>query len=58
MNFSIKDFFNKCDQIHKKLRIWSDLTKKFLVEKIHFFVQWFSLENSQRILRIPLFTKK
>ena len=22
MKFSIKDFFNKCDQIRKKLRIW------------------------------------
>ena len=28
--FSIKDFFSKCDQIHKKLRIWSHLLKKSL----------------------------
>ena len=23
MKFSIKDFFSKCDQIRRKLRIWS-----------------------------------
>ena len=27
MKFSIKDFFSKCDQIHRKLRIWSHLLK-------------------------------
>ena len=26
--FSIKDFFSKCDQIRRKLRIWSHLLKK------------------------------
>ena len=31
MKFSIKDFFNKCDQIRRKLRIWSHLLKKFLI---------------------------
>ena len=30
--FSIKDFFNKCDQISRKLRIWSHLLKKSLME--------------------------
>ena len=33
MKFSIKDFFNKWDQIRKKLRIWSHLLKKSLIEK-------------------------
>ena len=28
MEFSIKDFFNKCDQTQRKLRIWSHLLKK------------------------------
>ena len=28
MKFSIKDFFSKCDQIRRKLRIWSYLLKK------------------------------
>ena len=32
MNFSIKDFFNKCDQIRNLLRIWSHLLKKSLTE--------------------------
>ena len=32
MKFSIKDFFSKCDQIRWKLRIWSDLLKKSLME--------------------------
>ena len=29
MKFSFKDFFSKCDQIRRKLRIWSPLLKKF-----------------------------
>ena len=28
---SIKDFFRKCDQIHRKLRIWSYLLKKSFI---------------------------
>ena len=36
MKFSIKDFFSKCDQIHRKLRIWSYLLKKFLIENFIF----------------------
>ena len=36
MNFSIKDFFSKCDQIRKKLRIWSHLLKKSLMENFIF----------------------
>ena len=32
MKFSIKDFFSKCDQIRGKLRIWSNLLKKSLME--------------------------
>ena len=36
MNFSIKDFFIKCDQIHGKLRIWSHLLKQYLMEKFIF----------------------
>ena len=33
---SIKDFFSKCDQIRRKLRIWSHLLKKSLVENFLF----------------------
>ena len=32
MKFPIKDFFSKCDQIRRKLRIWSHLLKKSLME--------------------------
>ena len=36
MEFSIKDFFSKCDQIRRKLRIWSHLLKKSLIVKLQF----------------------
>ena len=36
MKFSIKDFLSKCDQIHRKLRIWSHLMKKSLTENFIF----------------------
>ena len=36
MKFSIKDFFSKCDQIRKKLQIWSHLLKKSLMENFIF----------------------
>ena len=32
MKFSIKDFFSKCDQIRRKLRILSHLLKKSFME--------------------------
>ena len=37
MRFSIKDFFGKYDQIRRKLRIWSLLLKKLLMEN---FIFW------------------
>ena len=36
MKFSIKDFFSKCDQIRRKMRIWSHLLKKSLIENFIF----------------------
>ena len=36
MKFSMKDFFSKFDQIRRKLRIWSHLLKKSLMENIIF----------------------
>ena len=36
MKFSIKDFFSKCDQIRRKLRIWSHLLKESLMENFIF----------------------
>ena len=32
MKFSINDFFSKCDQIRRILRIWPHLLKKSLIE--------------------------
>ena len=40
MKFSIEDFFSKCDQIRKKLRIWSHLLKKFCMENFIFCEVW------------------
>ena len=36
MKFSIKDFFSKCDQIRRELRVWSHLLKKFIMENFVF----------------------
>ena len=36
MKFSIKYFFRKCDQFRRKLRIWSHLLKKSLIENFIF----------------------
>ena len=36
MKIFMKDHFSKCDQIYKKLRIWSHLLKKSLMEKFIF----------------------
>ena len=36
MKFSIKDFFSKCDQIRRKIRIWSHLLKNSLMENFSF----------------------
>ena len=36
IKFSIKDFFSKCDQFRRELRIRSHLLKKFLMENFIF----------------------
>ena len=36
MKFFIEDFFSKCDQIRRKLRIWSHLLKKCLMKNFIF----------------------
>ena len=36
MKFSIKDFFSKCDQIRRNLRIWPHLLTKCLMENFIF----------------------
>ena len=47
MKFSIKDFFSKCDQIGKKVRLWSYILKKPLMENFIFCV----VQGSQRQFR-------
>ena len=37
LKFSIMDFFSKYDQIRKKLRIWSHLLKKSVMENFIFY---------------------
>ena len=46
MNFCIKDFIRKCDQIRRKLRIWSHLQEKSLMENFIFCVVKFHCTNS------------
>ena len=36
MKFSIKEVISKCDQVRRKLRIWSHLLKKPLIENLIF----------------------
>ena len=33
----MKDFSSKCDQIHRKLQIWSHLLEKSLMENFVFY---------------------
>ena len=37
MKLSIMGFFSKCDQIRRKLRIWSHLLKKSVMKKYFIF---------------------
>ena len=41
MKFSIKDFNSKCDQMRRKLWIWSHLLKKSLMENFIFDAVYF-----------------
>ena len=53
MKFSITNFFSKCDQIRRKLRIWSHLLKKSVMVNFIFcamlltFLTYFTAENSR-----------
>ena len=52
--FSIKNFFSKCDQIRRKLQIWSHLLKKLLMENLTFCAAIFvrSVANSVGFLNM------
>ena len=63
MKFSIKDFFSKCDQICRKLRIWSHLLKKFWMENFIFcavllmrLLSYSFIEHCIKDARIRVFT--
>ena len=45
IKFSIKDFFSKCDQIRRKLRILSHLLKKSLMENFIFCAVFMSQDE-------------
>ena len=55
--FSIKDFFSKCDQIHRKLRIWSHLLKKSLMENFIFCAVSFWSVSASLFLFVLLIEK-
>ena len=50
MTFCIKDFFSKCDQIGRKLRIWSHLLKKSLMENFLFCAVFIPPEIVRKLL--------
>ena len=52
MKFSIKDFFNKCDKIRRKLRIWSHLLKKSLIENFNFLCSVSCIISSKSLASI------
>ena len=54
MKFSIKDFFSKCDQIPRKLQIWSHLLKKFLMENFIFLCSGDNGDNTWLCIWCPL----
>ena len=57
MKFSIKGFFIKCDQIRSKLRMWSHLLEKSLMENLIFCAVMFcSLERQNESRKIDLTT--
>ena len=60
IKFYTKDFFSKCDQIHRKLRIWSHLLKKSLMKIFNFCAvqQLFSINFERNGYKCVLFPKK
>ena len=60
MKFFIKDFFSKCDQIRRKLRIWSYLLKKSLMENLIFCAVIVGFEEViiDRIISVYYFSHK
>ena len=53
MKFSLKDIFNKCDQIRSFLRIWSRLLKKSLMGNFIFLCS----EKSSILAKFPILSQ-
>ena len=51
LKFSIKDFFSKCNQIRRRLGIWSHLPKKSLINK---FILWAVLYKNLQFMSVIL----
>ena len=49
--FSIKNFFCKCDQVRRKLRIWSHLLKKSLMENFIFCAVYLHSNNNLKTIQ-------
>ena len=50
--FSIKDFFSKCDQILRKLRIWLHLLKKSIMENFIFCAMLFQIAFLKNLFNV------
>ena len=53
IEFSMKNLFRKCDQIRRKLRIWSHLLNKYLMENSIFCVAVLQNSSSKNFTRVP-----
>ena len=52
MKFSIKDFLRKCDQIRRKLQLWSHLLKKSLMKNFIFCAVCFDVPEKYSIFTL------
>ena len=52
MKLSIKNFFSKCDQIRRKLHIWSHLMKNSLMEIFLKFPQKSSIFSTVQVINV------
>ena len=55
MKSSIKDFSSKCDQIRRKVRIWSHLLKKSLMQNFIFREVLFEILNQYKAEAAAIF---
>ena len=51
MKFSLKNFFCKCDQVRRKLRIWSHLLKKSLMDNFIFCAVYLHSNNNLKTIQ-------